>query len=308
MTLLSPAPPSLRPDAPVTDANILAAIDIGTNSMRLSVVRLNPEAGTWATMMQEKLTVRLGQGEFETNHLSEEAIARGVLALRKLMEIARGYAAGETIAIATAALREAENREEFIERARNEAGVEVQVVPGVEEARLIYLGVVSGIEIGQRKGLFIDIGGGSTELIVGTQTEHLLLDSLKVGAIRLGNRYLDGVTGPVSPELFDRMRQHVQGVATHAIRNIRALGFDVAVASSGTAMNLAQVAARLRGDEPTSIRNYTMTTSDLKTVTQMLCRMTLEERRKVPGLNPERADIIVSGAAAPANAGRRIRY
>ena len=300
----SPSPNGIltAPDAslsalPVTNPNILAAIDIGTNSMRLSVVQLNPEAGTWATMMQEKLTVRLGQDEFATHRLSEEAIARGVLALRKLVEIAKGYAAGEIIALATAALREAVNREEFLHRARTEAGVEVQVVPGVEEARLIYLGVTSGIELGEQKGLFIDIGGGSTELIVGTQNKHLMLDSLKVGAIRMGNRYLEGVTGPVSTELFDKIRQDVQNVATHSVRNIRALGFDVAVASSGTAMNLAQVAARERGEELTTIRNYTLTMQDLVTVTRNLQRMTLEERRRVPGLNPERADIIISGAA-----------
>lgn len=278
-----------------TDPDILAAIDIGTNSVRLSVVRLNPAAGTWETLMQEKMTVRLGQDEFATHRISEEAIARGVLALQKLVEIARGYNAGEIVAIATAALREAENREEFLAAARSWADIEVKVVPGFEEARLIYMGVVSGVELGRRKGLFIDIGGGSTEMIVGTQTRHIVLESLKVGAIRMSNRYLEGITEAVPTALIEKIRQHVQGVASHAVRDIRAEGFDVAYASSGTAMNLAQVVAKRKGEELTSVRNYSLAVTDLDAALEMLRRLTVEERRRVPGLNPERADIIVGG-------------
>jgi exopolyphosphatase/guanosine-5'-triphosphate,3'-diphosphate pyrophosphatase len=295
MTLTDTAAPA--PTAPETDPTLIAAMDIGTNSIRMSLVRLDPDTGTWTVMSQHKETVRLGQGEFETREISDEAITRGVLVLRGFAQIARGRGASEIVAIATAALREAENREGFIERARAEAGVEVRVVPGVEEARLIYLGVASGLEINGRKGLFIDIGGGSTELIVGTQTEHLLLESLKLGAIRVGNEFLQGVTGPVSPALFEQMQRHVRVVATHALRKVDETGFDVAVASSGTAMNLAAVAARRAGLELANVRNYTLKTEDLRAVTAMLCKLTLEERRRVPGLNPERADIIISGAA-----------
>jgi len=275
--------------------NVLAAIDIGTNSARLSVVRLDPATSSWETLMQEKITIRLGENEFTTHRISEEAIGRGVLALQKLVEIAKRYHAGEIIAIATAALREAENREEFLAATQAWAGVEVRIVPGVEEARLIYLGVLSGIELGQRKGLFIDIGGGSTELIVGTQTRHLLLDSLKVGAIRMSNLYLEGITEPIPTALVEKIRMQVQRIAAHAIRDIRAEGFDVAYASSGTAMNLAQVAARMKSEDVATIRNYSLMITDLKAALEMLRRMTLEERRKVPGLNPERADIIVGG-------------
>lgn len=275
----------------------LAALDIGTNSIRMVLVRLDTENGTWDTLSVHKETVRLGQDEFAHNRLSDEAIGRGVLVMKTFAEMARGRGAGEIVAIATAALREAENRDEFIERAREEAGVEVHVVPGIEEARLIYLGVASGIDLGEQKGLFIDIGGGSTELIIGNQSEHLLLESLKLGAIRIGNRFLSGVTGPVSATLYETMRQYARGVAAHAYRKIGGIGFDTVIASSGTAMNLAAVAARRAGQEPATMRNYFLKTSDLAEVAEMLRKMTLEERRKVPGLNPERADIIVSGAA-----------
>jgi Exopolyphosphatase len=263
----------------------------------MSLVRLDAASGTWQLVSQHKETVRLGQDEFAANRLSDEAMTRGVFVLSRFADIARGRGAREIVAIATAALREAQNREEFIERARTRADVEVQVVPGVEEARLIYLGVVSGLELGARKGLFIDIGGGSTELIVGTQREHLVLESLKLGAIRLGNRFLTGMDGIIPHALYETMRQYTRGVATHAYRKIEQAGFDVAVASSGTAMNLAAVAARRAGQDPATFSNYTLKTSDLREVAEMLCGLTLEERRKVPGLNPERADIIVAGAA-----------
>jgi exopolyphosphatase/guanosine-5'-triphosphate,3'-diphosphate pyrophosphatase len=279
------------------DDSVIAAMDIGTNSVRMAMVRLEAEPGSWSVLSQHKETVRLGQDEFAHGRISEEAIQRGVLVLKQFAQIARGRGASEIVAIATAALREAENQHEFIERAAAEAGVEVQVVPGVEEARLIYLGVASGVELGNQRGLFVDIGGGSTELIIGTQSEHLMLDSLKLGAIRLGNRFLTGITGPVSPALYESMRAHTRAVAAHACRKISALGFDVAVASSGTAMNLAAVAARRAGLELDTVRNYTLRTEDLSAVAEMLCKLTLEERRRVPGLNPERADIIVSGAA-----------
>jgi exopolyphosphatase/guanosine-5'-triphosphate,3'-diphosphate pyrophosphatase len=283
--------------API-DPALIAALDIGSNSVRMSLVRLHEDSGTWTLISQHKETVRLGQGEFDTKHIGEEAMGRGVTVLRRFAEIARGRGASEIVAIATAALREAENRDAFIARARAEAGIEVHVVPGVEEARLIFLGVTSGVEIGEKRGLFIDIGGGSTELIVGTQSEHLLLESLKLGAIRVGNQFLTGVTGPITPQLYGAIRQYTRNVAVHAYRKIHDIGgFDVGVASSGTAMNLAQIAARRAGLDLESIRNYSLKTTDLASVADMLCKLTLEERRRVPGLNPERADIIISGAA-----------
>ena len=289
---------ALPTDAPAADPALVASIDIGTNSIRMSLVRLDPATASWTVVGQNKETVRLGQDGFADRRIEEGAMERGLQVLARLVAIARGRGASEIIAIATAALREAENRDLFVARARDEVGVEVRVVPGMEEARLIHLGVVSGIELGGRRGLFIDIGGGSTEIIVGSQTETFLLDSLKLGAIRVGNRFLAGVTGPIPPALYETMRQHVRTVAAHIFAAVDdAGGFDVAVASSGTAMNLASVAARRAGLELDTVRNYTLKAADLADTAAMLCKLTLEERRRVPGLNPERADIIISGAA-----------
>ncbi len=284
-------PPAVQPD-------LIAALDIGTNSVRMSLVRLHEATQTWTVVSQHKETVRLGHNGFESGQLAPDAIARGVLVLQKFADIARGSGASEIIALATVALREADNRDTFVQAAREQAQIDVRVVPGVEEARLIYLGVASGLHIGDTRALFVDIGGGSTELIVGTQTEHLFLESLKLGAIRVGNQFLTGLTGPIPPTVWNAMREHARFVSSHAVRHIReAGGFEIAVASSGTAMNLAQIAVRRAGLDVSSLRNYELQTSDLREIAALLCKLTLDERRRVPGLNPERADIIVSGAA-----------
>src|SRR5579871_1628969 len=122
------------------DTRNFAAVDIGTNSIRLAIVRV--EAGQrLSTLAIHREVVRLGEGEFETNRMTPEAIARGALVCAKFAEVARGYQAREIVTIATSAVREADNRDEFIERVRQSADIEVRVISGVEEARLIWLGV-----------------------------------------------------------------------------------------------------------------------------------------------------------------------
>lgn len=278
------------------DTPVYAAIDIGTNSIRLAVVRVE-EGQRLATLAQHREVVRLGEGEFETNQMTEEAMERGTLVCARFAEVARGFGAEEIIAFATSATREAENREEFIERVRQAADVEVKVISGVEEARLIWLGVSSGIELGERQAVLIDIGGGSTEVIVGGTNGYRMLESMKLGSIRLSNRFFDH-PNPVSPEAFAKVQKHVLGVASQVTRNVRKLSFDLALGSAGTITTLGDIVARRIGDPPVnSQRNFTFRLSDLKEAVQMLCRLPLEERFRVPGMDPNRADIILGGAA-----------
>src|SRR5690242_2968837 len=136
---------------------IYAAIDIGTNSIRLAVVRVE-EGQRLTTLAMHREVARLGEGEFETSRMTPEAMGRGALICAKFAEAARGFGAREIVALATSATREAENREEFIELVREKAGIEVRVISGVEEARLIWLGVSSGIELGEKRAVLIDIG------------------------------------------------------------------------------------------------------------------------------------------------------
>ncbi len=276
-------------------SHVFAAIDIGTNSIRLAVVRVE-EDKRLTTLAVHREVVRLGEGEFETNHMTPTAIARGALVCSKFADVARGFGANEIVAFATSAVREAENREDFIDQVRREAQIEVRVISGVEEARLIWLGVSSGIDLGERRAVLIDIGGGSTEAIVGNSAGYLMLDSMRLGAVRLTERFLeDG--GPVSPERYEKIKKHVLGVASVVIRRVRQEGFELALGSAGTINALAEIVARRNGEPSVgSQRNYSFRFADLKDTVQMLCPMTLEERRAVPGMDANRAEIIVGGA------------
>lgn len=276
--------------------DIVAFMDIGTNSVRLLIVRINPNR-TFATLMQQKETVRLGEGEFAKHHLRPKAMHRAVMVCSRFAAMARSWGAREIIAVATAATREARNRRHFLHRLQEEAGIEVHVVSGKEEARLIYLGVSSGMNIGDREALFIDIGGGSTEVIVGDQHQYRYLDTLKLGAIRLASMFFKpDFSGAVHRGRYKDIQRYVRNAAIHTLQNLRRYHPDLVVGSSGTIMNLAAIAAR-RGNGRASRKADVLRREDLEKVVEMLCSLSLSERRKVPGLNPERADIIIPGAA-----------
>ena len=265
-----------------TKTPVYAAIDIGTNSIRLAVVRA--EGGLqFTTLALHREVVRLGEGEFETNQMTPEAIARGALVCVKFAEVARGFGAQEIVAFATSAVREAENRDEFIRRVQEEAGMEVRVISGMEEARLIWLGVSSGIDLGARKAVLIDIGGGSTEVIVGSARNanrnggnadgslsaaeadnYEVLESMKLGSIRMSNHFPTG-DSPVSPESYARMQDHVRAISAQVARKVRSANFDLAMGSAGTIGALAEVVARFSPDTTTvSGRNITFRLSDLR--------------------------------------------
>jgi exopolyphosphatase/guanosine-5'-triphosphate,3'-diphosphate pyrophosphatase len=273
-----------------------AVVDIGTNSIRLGVVQPEPDH-TYNILTQQKEVVRLGEGEFATNHLTPEAIERGVLVLRNFVEMARGYGVSDLTVLATSALREAENQAEFLQQAQAEAGVDVHVISGAEEARLIYLGVVSGIDLMNQRALVMDIGGGSTELAAGDGFNPDVLESMKLGAIRVSGIFTEGESGPIEPQLYRRIQEYARGVAVHSVSRVRQAGFDVMYGSSGTILNLAEIVARSKGESTSSTRNYYVRLDELEAAAARLCAMPLEQRRKVPGINPERADIIVGGAA-----------
>lgn len=272
-------------------------MDIGTNSVRLLLVRTNPNQ-SYTILSDQKEIVRLGEGEFLDQFLQPEAMQRAVLVVRKFAEMARAYGAEEIFAVATAATREAENRDEFIRRLKRETQLEVRVVSGREEARLIYQGVASGVHLAEKRALFVDIGGGSTEVIVGSQDQYEHLDSLKLGAIRLTSLFfLPGENGPVSPERYELVKQYVRNLAVRTVQAIQQLRpVDLVYGSSGTLENLADIAA-LMFFKRRRERDDRFTFSQFKETIRTLCELSLEDRRQVPGINPSRADIIVAGAA-----------
>jgi len=280
----------------------LAAIDIGTNSFHMVVARVgeigedNDGAGpNFEVIEREKEMVRLGSSSGDMKRLEPEAIDRGVEALKRLARIAAIHGA-DIHAVATSAVREAENADEFIDRARIEAGVEVEVIAGVEEARLIHLGVLQAVPVYDRRLVLIDIGGGSTEILVGEQGETLTAGSLKLGAIRLTRRFFRSDRD--HPSAVESCRRHVRMVLAPMVRHVEALGFDVAIASSGTAETVAAlVQAQRGGSSLRTYNNFEMTAAEISGVLALLTNCeSVDARRRLPGMDPARADIILGGA------------
>ncbi len=277
-------------------SKIVAFLDLGTNSARLMMVRIQPDQ-TYTILSDQKEVVRLGEGEFSDRRLQPEAMQRALEVCRQFGEMARSYHAEEIVAVATSATREARNQDEFLRRMKQEAGIEMRVISGREEARLIYQGVVSGIHLGEREAVFIDIGGGSTEVIVGDQQGYRYLDSLKLGAIRLTSLFfLPDESGPVTPARYALIQQYVRNAAVLTIQRVQEYGTRLAWGSSGTIENLGDIAIQhFFGRKRT--RDDVLTREQLGSVVELLCSLPLDERRKLPGINPRRADIIVGGAA-----------
>ncbi len=279
----------------LSEGRVVAFIDIGTNSVRLLLVRINPN-GSYKPLTKQKESVRLGDKEFIDRILQPEAMQRAVIVCKKFVELARAYGAEEVIAVATSATRDASNKVQFLEMLKSEANLEVCPISGIEEARLIYLGVSSGLRLGDSRALLIDIGGGSTEVSVGGDKQYYFLHSFNLGAIRLTNMFLPDETGPVSMERYRMIKAHIRRKAALVIKELSRYRISCAVGSSGTIENLARIAfvyLHKTGQENYDLLGY----EDLKTIVGDLCALPLEERRKFPGINSQRADIIIAGAA-----------
>lgn len=286
----------MAPAVAESNGQVVGFIDIGTYSARLLLVRLNPNK-SYSVLSELKEPARLGVGEFQDQRLDPEAMQRTATICAMFAQMARRFKADPLIAVATAATREARNKRQFLRLVKKEADLDVRVVSGREEARLIYLGVSRGAHLNDQNALFIDIGGGSTEVIVGDERQYQYLSSLKLGSIRLSQQFkLDQPTDPISPHRYAQVCRHVRDVAVRAIQSLRKLDFQMSVGSSGTIINLAEIAAKMFHDSSAE-QDLALTYDDLCKVSKLLCSLPLEERRKVPGINPNRAEIILGGAA-----------
>ncbi len=271
-----------------------AAIDIGTNSIHMVVARVDPTGGI-EVLTREKESVRLGHGSGEMRRLAPDAIDRGIAALTRMRQVADVYGA-PIRAVATSAVREATNRDEFLARATSEAGVDIEVIAGVEEARLIHLGVLQAVPVFDRRHLVVDIGGGSTEVVIGESGRHLLTRSVKLGAIRVTDRFFpDGV---VRAKAVTDAREYLRAYLAPLAHEVAEWGFDVAVGSSGTINAVAAMSEHRNGRDPSrGVDNVTFSRADLGGVLDaVLSARTSAQRSGIGGLDPKRADIIVGGA------------
>jgi exopolyphosphatase/guanosine-5'-triphosphate,3'-diphosphate pyrophosphatase len=274
----------------------IAAIDIGTNSFHLIVVRTK-DNGNFEIIDREKEVIRLGEGSTgDIKLINQSALERGITALSRFKGIADSHNA-EIRAVATSAVREAHNKNEFIERVINETGIQIEIISGTEEARLINLGVLKAVSVFNKKSFIVDIGGGSTEFIVSQKGNILFSQSLKIGAVRLSHKFFpDNI---VTNAQVNACRKWVEGEIFHVVEKIAQYKFQTAVGSSGTIMSTGLMIYAMRNGSvsPLSIlNNFEFSKKELlKIESEILERKTIEKRKKIPGLDDKRADIIPAG-------------
>ncbi len=267
--------------APKISEDVLAAIDVGTNAVRLELARVLPD-GSLETMHQERDPVRPGEGLFTSGLIQRNVADRLISTLRRYATLCRRYQA-RVRAVATSAVREARNRDEIVKRARAEAGLTLEVVSGREEARLICLGVLHGKAETQRS-LCIDIGGGSTEVILAHGETPDDLWSINVGAVRLSELFK--VDGEVTAKQLELMRGFAREVIEETLPAGRKGLPRGALGSSGT---IGAIVAFARAEGLGHA-----TTKEITRTVELLAAMSSEKRRK--RFDPRRADIVVAGA------------
>ena len=280
------------------DQRRIAAIDIGTNSFHLLVAAVDPKLRTFRIIQAEKATTRLGERDPETGELTAAAMQRGLETLRQFRDLAASHRVEQIVTAATSAVREAPNGRDFLQTILDDLGMEVDLVSGPEEARLIYLGVLSGMPFGDRPHLLLDIGGGSTELILADGRDARALTSTRVGAVRLQRDFVRD--DPMPPQRRSFLQAFIQGSLEPAVdkvrRRIKPGETPVLVATSGTAMAIGSLAASEEERPPRKLHGYRVTRQRLDKVVDRLITMTPAQRRELAPINDRRAEIIVPGA------------
>lgn len=275
---------------------VVAFFDIGSNAVRMMCAWVAGD-GAAEPLLFDRVQTRLGDGGFSSHELAPAAIFRTIEACGYLIRQARETGAVELVAVATAAVREAANAATLLDRLRADCGLEVRVLGGDEEAALVYRAVRRRVDAGQGTLLTIDIGGGSTEVALGRGDEVLVCASLPLGALRLtAAAFPTAYEGVVDDARYALLRAEVKQSLRGLATVVRQHGTGVAAGTGGAVRSLARAAAAVL---PANRRrsNDVLWRPELLALTDMLRSLTLEKRRLLPGLEPERADVIVAGAA-----------
>jgi exopolyphosphatase/guanosine-5'-triphosphate,3'-diphosphate pyrophosphatase len=271
----------------------IAAIDIGTNSIHMIVVQVRPDL-SFEVIDREKDMVRLGAGGLGGRSLTPTAVAAALQTLSKFRRIAESHKVDEIVACATSATREADNGGDFIAEVDRQTGIRIKVISGTEEARLIHLAAGYGVDIGASTAVVVDIGGGSVEITQGAGNALRVAKSFKLGVIRLTERFVR--TDPLSGRDERKLVKHIDGELTKYLRDIRDAGFDRVIGTSGTILSLGTVATAERRRASDEIRNLRVPAKQIHRLRKEIVSRSISDRMKLPGLDPRRADLIVSGA------------
>ncbi len=273
----------------------VAAIDLGTNSFHMIIVEESKEKGL-VEIDRVKDMICIGRGSISTKMLDEEAMQSGIAALKNFLVLAsqHGVAPENVIAFATSAIREAKNRGDFLRMIREETGLKVKVISGKEEAEFIYYGVRNSVKIGKAADLLFDIGGGSVEFVLADSKGVQLLESRKIGVARMRERFV--TTEPIDRNEIKMLEQFFAAEMVSAVEKASELKVTRAIASSGTAQNIARMIRSMNGRESdVSLNNSAFTRKEFQALYKVVLPLGAAERKKVTGLDEKRVDFIVPG-------------
>jgi exopolyphosphatase/guanosine-5'-triphosphate,3'-diphosphate pyrophosphatase len=271
----------------------LAGIDIGTLTCRLLIADISTD-GRLTELRSDRRILRLGEGVDQTKQLSVAAMDRVVQCLKEWRALIDASHVDATATVATSAVRDATNREEFLDRMKREAGFEVELISGEEEARRTMLGIRSGLPYGVTDVLALDIGGGSTEFILDRPGQSPIVRSIDIGVVRLCERLLHH-----DPPTGDEVRQAREWIAKETKAAIAGMGnYQTAtfVGTAGTITSLAAMAQKLPTYEPARIHNYMLQLDTIQVLEQTLLSRNKAGRTGLPGLEKGREEVIAAGA------------
>jgi exopolyphosphatase/guanosine-5'-triphosphate,3'-diphosphate pyrophosphatase len=269
-----------------------AVIDIGTNSIRMLLAEVKDGEIKNSTKVLEM--TRIGKGVNKTKRLSDDAMDRSIDALRKFKDLAIDYGASEIKAIATSAVRDALNKDEFITRVKEELGMEIDVISGEKEAELGFAGVIYGNMSKSQDILVIDIGGGSTEFIIGVGNEIKYRTSIDVGAVRMTDKHIS--TDPISDDEFNNLAQNIEKILRDVIVKIKEYNIEEVFGIGGTVTTLAAIDQNLDMYDRNKVHNYKLKTYEIEDMIDRFKSLNNDARKKIRGLQPKRADIILAGS------------
>ncbi|HKR02161.1 MAG TPA: Ppx/GppA phosphatase family protein [Pyrinomonadaceae bacterium] len=276
----------------------IAAIDIGSNSIKLVVVEA-ASSDSFAVLAREKEVVRLGHDTLREGHLSPAAISRAAACIGRFRAIAEARGAEQLVTIATASVREAHNSAEFIDEVQKQTGLRVEVLSGVEEARLIGLAAARGCGAGSTGQLNIDIGGGSTEFSLVIEGLPAELFSVKLGAVGLTEQLI--ANDPVKPKELRALREEIRSALERPARELRGRIWQLVTGTSGTiiaigeALRLRRLRSVLPGEQSAQPAGAEIKLAELERFNERMAVMDLKGRSSVPGVTAQRAEIIVAG-------------
>ena len=272
----------------------IAALDLGSNSFHLLVAEVQPD-GTFVPLVREKEMLRLGDAVSRHGAIPPDRLEQAVTCVRRMGQIAKAAGATEIAAVATSAVRSAANGDEFIDRVEREAGIKVEAISGLREASLIFGAIRAAVVLEPAPALCFDLGGGSVEIAVGDTNGLRWATSERLGVARLTADHVR--SDPIEPHELAQLRMHLERTLAAVADDVRPYAPGLVVGSSGTLEDIARmVAARRKADVPQSLNQFTFSRDEFLPLLDAILTSTSAERRKIPGLDARRVDLIVAGS------------